>query len=106
MRGSECTFATDADIEIKRQADRNENFLPWLLGSQACEKTFRTVHSMTGMFSTMINFSMLNLLQKMHKLDVLKELQSVSEKQQHCILFPRQDRYSKGKEGSETLESY
>ena len=33
-----------------------ESFLPWLLGSQSCEKTFRTDRSMTSIFSTIINF--------------------------------------------------
>ena len=29
-------------------------YLPWLLGSQSCEKTFRLVLSMTSTFSTMV----------------------------------------------------
>lgn len=30
-------------------------FVPWLLGSQVCEKIFRSARSMTNSFSTMIN---------------------------------------------------
>ena len=40
----------------------DQHFLPWLLGSQACEQTFRTARSMTSTFSTIINFSMLGFL--------------------------------------------
>ena len=36
-------------------------FTPWLLGSQSCEKVFRTAHSMTSMFSTILNFGVLGL---------------------------------------------
>ena len=34
-------------------------FLPWLLGSQGCEQAFWAIRSMTGVFSTVINFGML-----------------------------------------------
>ena len=37
----------------------NNHFLPWLLGSQACEQIFRAARSMTLTFSTLINFSTL-----------------------------------------------
>lgn len=67
------------------------SFVPWMLGSQACESTFRTVRSMTGTFSTIINFSILNLLQRLHKLSILQELQSASEREAHGFHFPRQD---------------
>lgn len=76
------------------------SFLPWMLTSQACESTFRTARSMTGMFSTYHhNLSMLNLLQRMHKLQILEDMQSISEKNKHGISFPRQERCSKGKAG-------
>ena len=35
-----------------------ELFCPWLLGSQPCEQAFRAARSMTGTFSTIINFSL------------------------------------------------
>ena len=54
----------------------------------------------------MINFSILNLLQRFHKLNILEELQSGSEKNEHTFVFPRQERYSRGKEGSESFLSF
>lgn len=73
-------------------------FTPWLLGSQSFEKTFRSLRSMTGTFSTIINFSMLGILQRLHKLSIKEELQSESEKLTHGISFPRLER-NKRKDG-------
>ena len=44
----------------------NQYFMPWLLGSQSCEKIFRATHSMIPTFSTMLNFGTLSLLQRLH----------------------------------------
>ena len=44
----------------------SDYFLPWLLGSQPCESTFRAARSMTGTFSTVVNFSLLGFLQRLH----------------------------------------
>jgi hypothetical protein len=66
-----------------------EVFVPWLMGSQSCEQTFRSLRSMTGNFSTIINFSMLGMLQRLHKLSIKEELQSQSEIEQHQIRLPR-----------------
>ena len=46
------------------------SFLPWLLGSQSCERTFRSARSMSSTFSTMINFGMLGLLRRLHRLQI------------------------------------
>ena len=46
-------------------------FLPWLLGSQSCEKTFQSATSMT-IFST-INFGVLRCL---HRLQIQATLQA------------------------------
>ena len=34
----------------------DSGFLPWLLGSQSCEKAFRAAHSMSSIFSMVIFF--------------------------------------------------
>ena len=39
-------------------------FLHWLLGSQVCEAIFRTASSI---FSTMIDFGVFGLLQRLHR---------------------------------------
>ncbi len=64
------------------------------------------LRSMTGMFSTIINFSMLNLLQRLHKIDILERLQSAAEKEKHKIVFPRQEKYGKGKEGDNKCSEF
>ena len=84
----------------------NKSFLPWILGSQSCEKTFRALRSMTGTFSTIINFNMLGLLRRMHKLQILEKLQSISESDTHGISFPRQEKYGRKKEGSQVYSSF
>ena len=65
----------------------NELFCPWLLGSQPCEQTFRAARSMTGTFSTIINFSMHALLQRLHRLQI--QLQLESEMKETGIQYPR-----------------
>ena len=65
---------------IKHFNSDHSLFLPWLLGSQSCEKTFRSARSMTGTFSTVINFSMLGLLRRLHRLQIQSNLQAPSHK--------------------------
>lgn len=65
----------------------NNHFLPWLLGSQACEQTFRAARSMTSTFSTIINFSMLGFLRRLHRLQIQMMLES--EIQETGIKYPR-----------------
>lgn len=61
---------------------------------------------LTGTFFTIINFCTLNLLQRIHKLSILQELQSTSEREAHCFHFARQERYSTGKEGVNSFEQF
>ena len=56
----------------------------WLAGSQACEQLFRLLRSMTPTFSTMINFSLKGIIEKIHKLQHV----SASESDDN-IIFPR-----------------
>ena len=55
----------------------SDSYLPWMFGSQPCEKAFRAARSMTPMFSTIINFSVLGLLRRLHKLQIKVELESL-----------------------------
>ena len=54
------------------------SFLPWLHGSQSCEKLFRTVRSMCSTFSTVVNFGMLGLLRRLHRLQIQFHLETTS----------------------------
>ena len=61
-------------------------FTPWLLGSQSCERTFRTIRSMSSTYSTMINFGILGLLRRLHRLQIQFSLESETDS---GIVFPR-----------------
>ena len=61
-------------------------FLPWLLGSQVCEATFHTIRSINSTFSTVINFGMLGLLRRLHRLQIQSILQADTVS---VITFPR-----------------
>jgi len=73
-------------IAVRDHAKTNDCFLPWLLGSQCCEAMFRTARSMSSIFSTVINFGMLGLLRRLHRLHIQLALQTDSSEE---ILFPR-----------------
>ena len=55
-----------------------------LAGSQACEQLCRLLRSTTSTFSTMINFSLKGIMEKIHKLKHI----SASESDDN-IIFPR-----------------
>lgn len=56
----------------------------WKTGSQGCESLFRLARSMTSTFSTIVNFSMKGILERMHKLNFLSSIESSDD-----IEFPR-----------------
>ena len=56
----------------------------WMTGSQSCEQLFQILRSMTLTFSTMVNFMMKGILDKVHKLQFL----AMSEPDE-TIVFPR-----------------
>ena len=74
-------------------------FRLWLLGSQSCKKIFRSARSMTNMFSTMINFGMLGLLRRLHRLQIQAKLQA--ESNATGIVYPRAKKH-KIKDGDGT----
>ena len=79
-------------------------FLPWLTSSQTCETTFRDVRSMSSTFSTIINFSMLSLLRRLHRLQIQSTLQANSE-DTTGIIFPRIQQHQR-KHGKNSYVSY
>ena len=59
----------------------------WLTGSQGCEQMFRLLRSMTPTFSTIINFALRAMLERIHKINFLSSMESSNE-----IQFPRAKR--------------
>ena len=82
-------------LRDKVNADEAE-FLTWILGSQSCEKVFRALRSMTGTFSTIVNFSMLGMLQRLHKLNIQQECMSKTGEVEG-IHFPRHEKFGRSK---------
>lgn len=78
------------------------SFLPWLLRSQSCERTFRSARSMSSTFSTMINFGMLGLLQRLHRLQIQSTIQSETST---GIIFPRVLKHQ-SKQGDNAYKNY
>ena len=61
-----------------------ETLLVWLTGSQSCEQTFRLLRSMTPTFSTIVNFTLKGILQRLHRLNYISCIESM-----HELTFPR-----------------
>ena len=64
-----------------------ESLRVWKAGSQSCEQLFRLIRSMTPTFSTIINFTLKGLLDRVHKLTFLGAMEATGE-----IEFPRAKR--------------
>lgn len=63
-------------VEKCRNNGTPEEFLPWLCSSQPCEKFFRQTRSMTSPYATMVNFDMLDLLQRKHRIQAINDIVS------------------------------
>ena len=63
---------------------------PWQLGSQACENAFRGLRSMSSTFSTVINFNVYSVCQRMAR--VMREQKMKLEREENGFIFPC-DRY-------------
>ena len=70
-----------------------KSFLPWLLGSQSCERIFRTARSLSSTFSTIINFGMLGLLRRLHRIHIQFCLEA--ESPNTGITYPRVEKHKK-----------
>lgn len=75
-------------------------FTPWLFSSQPCEHIFRATRSLTSTFSTVVNFSILDIMTRLTKIQQINNAVSdLSEK----IIFPREAKH--GKLGKTDLKS-
>ena len=66
-------------------------FFPWLLGLESSEKTFRSAHSISNVFSSVLNFSILGILCWLHHLNIQAVLQADAEKS--GIRFPYAEKH-------------
>ena len=60
-----------------------------LFNSQICEGYFRTARSMSGSFSTVVNFSVHEFLQRASKLSLLQDIKFASDLNLNNLVFPR-----------------
>lgn len=61
----------------------------FLFSSQPCENVFRHARALSGVYSTRINFTTMQFLQRVNKLNVLNELkQFEATNNEHKIIFP------------------
>lgn len=51
-------------------------FIPWHFSSQTCEELFRTTRSMTSTYSTVVNFSMNDILKRLTGIELLNSVQN------------------------------
>lgn len=51
----------------------------FLFNSQTCENTFRVARSMSGTFSSMVNFTVAQSLRRVQKLSILNRIEVESE---------------------------
>ena len=65
-----------------------------LFNSQICESTFRAARSMSGSFSSVVNFSVNKFLQRVEKLGILRSIQWSSDTNVNNIIFPKHHKHS------------
>lgn len=64
-------------LEKLRQMNSERNMpqlLTWLYSSQACEKFFRETRAMSSMFSTIVNYTMLDMLRRLKRIQTMNEI--------------------------------
>jgi len=90
-------------LRMIRDNGDSKSFTPWLLGSQTCESTFRAARSMSTVFSTVINFGMLGLLRRLHRLHIQFVIQAETKGD---IVFPRVLKYEHKHAGRNVVSDF
>lgn len=75
-----------------------------LYNSQPCESMFRDARSMSGSFSTMINFTVNNFIQRSRKLSILNQFKYDRTNSDLC--FPIYQKYKSADSSSPSYDSY
>ncbi|KAK5648001.1 hypothetical protein RI129_002893 [Pyrocoelia pectoralis] len=77
-------------------------FTPWLFSSQPCEQIFRSTRALTSTFSTIVNFSLYEIIQRLNK---IQHINNVISDLSETIIFPREAKHGKlGKNNSSIAE--
>lgn len=93
-------------------------FIPWHYSSQTCEELFRTTRSMTSTYSTVVNFSMNDILKRLTRIELLNLIQNDLQKNeertinenpsnenlQNTFNFPRFNKHSRNFFNSSKLQ--
>lgn len=67
-------------------------FATWLFSSQPCEQTFRATRAVTSTFSTIVNFSLQDIINRINKIETINcAINDLSGK----FIFPREIKNSK-----------
>lgn len=75
-----------------KEASASHLFVPHLLSSQPCEAIFRQIRSLTSVYSTVVNFSVKDMLERLNKIQLQKD---IMHKLSKTFNFPRlQDSHS------------
>ena len=82
--GLNCHFLLNTMINVTNGIFPPEALRLWLCGSQACEETFRILRAMSPMFSTIVNFTVKGIIQRVHRLNYLSLIEC-----SEVIAFPR-----------------
>ena len=82
----------------------------FLFNSQTCENTFRVARSMSGTFSSIVNFSVAQFLRRVQKLSILNRIKVENEMKSSAsntisIRFPKHYKHSKETSVSSTVLS-
>ena len=68
----------------------SEEFLSWLCSSQTCESFFRALRSMGSTYSTIVNFSILEVLHKIMRIQLQSEITNINNEHDDTnFRFPR-----------------
>nr|CAI5818584.1 unnamed protein product [Callosobruchus analis] len=78
-------------IKICRDIGNPSLFMPTLFSSQSCEKMFRAARSITSTFSTVINFSIKDLIERIQRIRLILKITSDLK---DSYVFPRESHTS------------
>ncbi|KAK3908792.1 Cell adhesion molecule 2 [Frankliniella fusca] len=66
-------------VILNREHETPHLFRPWLYSSQPCESLFRMFRGMSTTFNTVVNFSMLDMIYRLRRIDFMAEAYKANE---------------------------